>query len=67
MPEVAINVLRRFAQAFQAPHPYEGFDRMGNLRPHPTLHYSKDDIDAILRDIRAGPHLRQMMGQLLTD
>lgn len=54
------SVLWRFSSGFVAPQPWEGFDRMFTLAPHPAPTYSSTDIESILAGIRASQKLPKM-------
>ncbi|KAF8478780.1 P-loop containing nucleoside triphosphate hydrolase protein [Gautieria morchelliformis] len=51
-PELGLSILERFSADYRPPIVEEGFDRIMRLRPHPTGKYTRDEVAAILADIR---------------
>ncbi|KAF8582755.1 P-loop containing nucleoside triphosphate hydrolase protein [Ramaria rubella] len=51
-PELGLKVLERFSADYVPPTIQEGFDRIKLLKPHPTGAYTRDEVAAILDDIR---------------
>ena len=56
-PEQGLSVLARFANGFQYPTPFEGYNRILYIHPsdHPSPAYSRSEVADILKRVRDSP------------